>query len=116
MLGATAGRPAQRPAAAFGVEFNFAGMPSSATTATYDRTAIAWDNSVALNHWTSGVGLVDEWLGIDGPACAAHTSDLPVETVSQPEGGLSWSPVGRRVPLDRRPDAEGRWTVNLRLA
>lgn len=108
----------------FAVEFNFAGMPSGAD----DRYFRADDGS-RLGHLgaeldlydATSLDLVDEWLGLDvrldlGAPTMIWT--FPVGTVSQSESGIELVHQSVAVlPHWRvRPDAEGRWSVQLRLA
>jgi alpha-amylase len=108
----------------FAVEFNFAGMPSGAD----DRYFRADDGS-QLGHLgaeldlydAASLDLVDEWLGLDvrldlGAPTMIWT--FPVGTVSQSESGIELVHQSVAVlPHWRvRPDAEGRWSVQLRLA
>jgi 4-alpha-glucanotransferase len=105
-------------------EFNFAGLPSGAD----DRYFLGSDNQRLgqLGHQLdlqgmTHLGLVDEWLGIgvhlsfDQPA---SIWTYPVDTVSQSEGGFEL--VHQSVAVLPHwvviPDAEGRWSVTLRLS
>ena len=87
------GLPADYPLH-FGVEFNFAGLPSGADDRYFYR-----DNGQRLGQLqteldlqnVSDLGLVDEWLGINVKWTANQPSNLwafPIETVSQSEGGF----------------------------
>lgn len=108
----------------FGVEFNFAGMPSGADDRYFydpngNRLGQLGSRLNLLD--VQGLGLVDEWLGIDVAlhmSQPTHVWTFPVETVSQSEGGFEL--VHQSVVVEPHwivvPDAEGRWTVNLRLA
>ncbi|MGQ9576208.1 MAG: alpha-amylase/4-alpha-glucanotransferase domain-containing protein [Thermoguttaceae bacterium] len=108
----------------FAVEFNFAGLPAEAD----DR----WFRDLKqkrLGHLGSrlkladvrGLGLVDQWLGIDVGLSASrptHFWTFPVETVSQSEGGFEL--VHQSVVVMPHwfvtADAQGRWSVTLHLA
>jgi hypothetical protein len=104
-------------------EFNFAGLPSGAD----DRYFVGsggqrlgqLGHQLDLQGMTH-LGLVDEWLGIgvhlsfDQPA---PVWTYPVDTVSQSEGGFEL--VHQSVAVLPHwvviPDAEGRWSVTMRL-
>lgn len=117
------GLPKDRPLH-FGVEFNFAGMPSGADDRYFyepDGKRLGQLGSRLNLLDVQGLGLVDEWLGIDVALHMSHPTHVwtfPVETVSQSEGGFEL--VHQSVVVQPHwivvPDAEGRWTVNLRLA
>lgn len=107
-----------------GVEFNFAGMPPGAD----DRYFLDADGE-KLGHLgaeldlddTTGLSLVDEWLGLgahldfDAPT---RVWTYPVGTVSQSEGGIElvYQSVCVQPHWLVRPDAQGRWTVRMQLA
>lgn len=124
------GLPQDRPLH-FAVEFNFAGMPAGADDRyfyerhpeqqpefpnRYGQLGTRLDLS-----GVQGLGLVDEWLGIDVGLTASQPTGFwtfPVETVSQSEGGFElvhqsvavqphWLAVG---------DSQGRWSVTLELS
>ena len=68
-----------------------------------------------------GFGLVDEWLGLDVGLKTSRPTSLwtfPMETVSQSESGFEL--VHQSVVVQPHwivlPDAEGRWSVTMRLA
>ena len=107
----------------FGVEFNFSGMPPGAE----DRYFQAADGS-RLGHLgteldledATALALIDEWLGLDVRLELGRPSGIwayPVGTVSQSESGIEL--VHQSVTVQPhwlvRPDAEGRWTVTMRL-
>ena len=107
----------------FGVEFNFSGMPPGAE----DRYFQAADGS-RLGHLGTeldledapALALIDEWLGLDVRLELGRPSGIwayPVGTVSQSESGIEL--VHQSVTVQPhwlvRPDAEGRWTVTMRL-
>ncbi|MGE3776765.1 MAG: alpha-amylase/4-alpha-glucanotransferase domain-containing protein, partial [Pirellulaceae bacterium] len=115
--------PANRPLH-FAVEFNLAGLPAGAG----DRYFYRGEPAHQLGHLgtrldlqdVDGLGLVDEWLGIDVRWTANRPSQLwtfPVESVSQSEGGFEL--VHQSVVLQPHwmvfPDAEGRWSVTMQL-
>ena len=75
-------------------------------------------------NWTcddaTALGLVDEWLGLDVRLELSRPSGIwafPVGTVSQSESGIEL--VHQSVTVQPhwlvRPDAEGRWSVTMRL-
>lgn len=107
----------------FAVEMNFAGMPSGADDRYfYDAQGNRLGQlgtRLDLNN-VEGLGLVDEWLGIDVNLKASQPTNIwtfPVETVSQSEGGFEL--VHQSVAVQPHwfvlPDAEGRWSVTLEL-
>ncbi len=68
-----------------------------------------------------GIGLVDEWLGIDlGLSCNRATNwwTLPVQSVSQSEGGFE--AVHQSVAVMPhwliQGDAQGRWGMTMALS
>ena len=108
----------------FGVEFNFAGMPAGAD----DRYFRDGDGKVLGQLGTmldltdvDALGLTDGWLGldvdlkIDRPSCLWT---FPIETVSQSEAGFEL--VHQSVVVQPHwfveADAEGRWSVQIRLS
>ncbi len=107
----------------FGVEFNFAAMPSGAD----DRFFYAQDGKQLgqLGRTldlppTTKLGLVDEWLGIDVSLTADQPTGFyafPIETVSQSEGGfeLVHQSVCVHPHWTVRGDAQGTWSVVLQL-
>ncbi len=107
----------------FGVEFNFAGLPSHAD----DRYFYRGDHEqlgqlqtqLELDH-AADLSLVDHWLGVDLRMVANQTTNwwtFPVETVSQSEGGFEL--VHQSVVVQPhwlvRGDSEGRWSVTMHL-
>lgn len=107
----------------FGVEMNFAGLPSGA----HDRYFYQGEHR-QLGHLGSRLdlrdatelGMVDEWLGIDVRLSANRATNLwafPIETVSQSEAGFEL--VHQSVVVlphwHVRGDAEGRWSVTMQL-
>jgi alpha-amylase len=114
------GLPADYPLH-FGVELNFAGLPSGADDRYFYRgrgerlgqlqTQLDLDDVRQL-------GLVDEWLGIDIQWTSNQPASLwtyPIETVSQSEGGFEL--VHQSVAFVPhwlvKGDAEGRWSVTM---
>jgi 4-alpha-glucanotransferase len=108
----------------FGVEFNFAGMPAGADDRYfYDagRNRLGQLGSKLDLAEVPGVGLVDEWLGIDVGLKASRATGIwayPVATVSQSEGGFEL--VHQSVVVQPHwlvePDAAGRWKVTMHLS
>ncbi|MEZ6072511.1 MAG: alpha-amylase/4-alpha-glucanotransferase domain-containing protein [Pirellulales bacterium] len=109
----------------FGVEFNFSGMPAGAD----DRYFVDPVRNVRLGQLgerideqnTVGIGLVDEWLGLGVNLEISRPSGIwtyPVEAVSQSEGGFE--AIHQSVVVIPHwlvtADAEGRWTVSIKLA
>jgi len=125
----------------FAVEFNFAGMPARADGRSFylpDQRPLPGTLPAAARRplgelgtrldlpEATGIGLVDEWLGIDaelllGPATNAAAAGIwtfPIQSVSQSEGGFEL--VHQSVVVMPHwivtPDAAGTWRVALRLA
>jgi 4-alpha-glucanotransferase len=107
----------------FGVEFNFAGLPSGADDRyfyTAERLRLGQLGMQLDLHEARELGLVDEWLGIDVNLQVSRPSGIwtfPVETVSQSEGGFEL--VHQSVVVEPHwivePDADGRWSVTMTL-
>lgn len=107
----------------FGVEFNFAGLPSGASDRYFHDLAgrqLGQLGSRLDLYGVTGLGLVDEWLGIDVQLTSSRPTDVwtfPIETVSQSEGGFEL--VHQSVMVQPhwivRGDASGRWTVTMTL-
>ncbi|MGO8749384.1 MAG: alpha-amylase/4-alpha-glucanotransferase domain-containing protein [Thermoguttaceae bacterium] len=108
----------------FGVEFNFAGLPSGAEDRYFhdlhDRRLGQLGAQLDLVD-AGGLGLVDEWLGIDVRVQASrptHFWTFPIETVSNSEGGFEL--VHQSVVVHPHwlvtADAEGRWVTTLTLS
>jgi hypothetical protein len=114
------------------VEFNFAGMPAGAAgrffhdaAPTAHRRSLGGLGSRLDLADARGLGLVDDWLGIDAvfafgePTNGAATGvwTFPIESVSQSEGGFEL--VHQSVVVMPHwlvtPDDEGVWKVALRL-
>ena len=109
----------------FAVEFNFAGLPAGADDRFFYQanpenrlgqlgTRLDLDGARDL-------GLVDQWLGVDVHWSANRPSGIwtfPVETVSQSEGGFEL--IHQSVVVQPhwlvRGDAQGRWSVTMKLA
>lgn len=106
----------------FGMELNFAGLPSGADDRYYfqgDHRLGQLGSQLSLEG-AQELGLTDEWLGL-----ALHLNfnqptsiwTFPVETVSQSEGGfeLVHQSVVVMPHWHVRGDAQGRWSVTLLL-
>ena len=108
----------------FAVEWNFAGMPAGADDRFfYDakRQPLGQLGSRLDLRDTTGVGLVDRWLGIDvGLSCNRPTNfwTFPIATVSQSEGGFE--AVHQSVAVIPhwliQGDSQGQWGVSMRLS
>jgi len=108
----------------FGVEFNFAGLPAGADDRYFydsDHHRLGQLGTQVNLTDAHGLGLVDEWLGIDvglTPSKPTHFWAYPIATVSQSEGGFEL--VHQSVCVVPHwfvtPDAEGRWSVTMMLA
>jgi 4-alpha-glucanotransferase len=108
----------------FAVEFNFAGMPANA----YGRNFCDMNGGILGQLGSKldlqnafGLGLTDEWLGIDvGLKMSRPTSfwTFPIETVSQSEGGfeLVHQSVVVMPHWQVEADKEGRWSVTMQLS
>jgi alpha-amylase len=107
----------------FAVELNFSGMPSGADDRYFydaeQKRLGQLGTRLDLTN-VAGLGLVDEWLGLDVALKISRPTNLwtfPVETVSQSEGGfeLVHQSVAVMPHWIVTPDAEGRWSVTMRL-
>jgi 4-alpha-glucanotransferase len=106
----------------FGVEFNFAGLPSGADDRYFHAGTQRFGQlgtQLDLRDMTE-IGLTDEWLGIDVRLHAnrpTHLWTFPIETVSQSEGGfeLVHQSVAVLPHWHVRGDNQGRWSVTLQL-
>ncbi len=108
----------------FGVEFNFAGLPSGANDRFfYDlhRKGLGQLGTQQDLRDAQVLGLVDEWLGIDVALKMSRPGGIwafPIETVSQSEGGFEL--VHQSVAVIPHwlvePDENGSWTVTMHLA
>jgi len=108
----------------FGVELNLAGLPAGADDRYFrdlKQKQLGQLGSRLDLREVKGLGLVDEWLGIDAGlnfSRPTHVWTFPVETVSQSEGGFEL--VHQSVVVLPHwlmtADAEGRWSVTLHLA
>lgn len=108
----------------FGVEWNFAGMPSGADDRYfYDASGNGLGQLGAhLDlHDAESLNLVDEWLGIDvGLKCSRSTGfwTYPIESVSGSEGGfeLVHQSVAVVPHWHVQPEADGSWSVTMHLS
>ena len=108
----------------FAVEWNFAGMPAGADDRYFyeaNRQPLGQLGSQLDLRDTTGVGLVDRWLGIDvGLSCNRPTNfwTFPIATVSQSEGGFE--AVHQSVVVMPhwliQGDSQGKWGVSMRLS
>lgn len=107
----------------FATEFNFAGMPSGADDRYFHdlegNRLGQLETKLDLSD-VDGLGLVDEWLGIGvglNASAATNFWTFPIETVSQSESGFEL--VHQSVTVIPHwivtPDAEGRWSMTLRM-
>jgi len=106
----------------FGVEFNLAGMPSGADDRYFsrgDERLGQLGTHLSLDH-VHDLSITDEWLGLSvhfNSSEQAHYWTFPVESVSQSEGGfeLVHQSVAVVPHWHIRGDAEGRWSVVLKM-
>ncbi len=107
----------------FGVELNFAGLPSGADDRYFYRgngeRLGQLQSELDLQNATD-LGLVDEWLGINVKWTANQPTNLwtfPIETVSQSEGGfeLVHQSVCVMPHWYVRGDSQGRWSVTMTI-
>lgn len=108
----------------FGVELNFAGLPSGADDRFFyrgDRQRLGQLGERLDEANVTELGLVDEWLGVDVRLSTNTPADVwtwPIETVSQSEGGFEL--VHQSVVVfphwHIQGDAQGRWSVTMSLA
>ncbi len=117
------GLPTDRPLH-FGVEFNFAGLPSGADDRYFysdERRRLGQLGTRLDLREVRELGLVDEWLGIDIDLVLNRPTNIwtfPIESVSQSEGGfeLVHQSVAVLPHWIVQPDADGRWSVTMTLA
>jgi alpha-amylase len=108
----------------FGVEFNFAGLPSGIDDRYYyghERQRYGQLGARLDLADAAELGLVDEWLGVDVNLAFSRPTGLwtfPVESVSQSEGGFEL--VHQSVVVEPhwivQGDEHGRWSVSIHLA
>jgi hypothetical protein len=107
----------------FAVEFNFAGLPAGADDRFFHDAAGTKLGQLGARldlADTRGLGLTDEWLGIDvrfGMSRPSGIWTFPIETVSQSEGGfeLVHQSVAVLPHWIVTPDAQGAWRVSIEL-
>ncbi|MEN1679120.1 MAG: alpha-amylase/4-alpha-glucanotransferase domain-containing protein [Planctomycetota bacterium] len=117
------GLPTDRPVH-FAVELNVAGMPAGADDRYFhdqDGNRLGHLGEKLDLHDVPSLALRDEWLGLDvGLSIDRPTSiwTFPIGTVSQSEGGFEL--VHQSVVVIPhwilQADADGRWSVTMRLA
>jgi len=115
--------PQDRPVH-FAVELNFAGLPAGVDDRYFrdaDGNRLGQLGERLDLTDTAGLGLSDEWLGIDldlTPNRATHFWAFPVETVSQSEGGfeLVHQSVAVLPHWFVEADQHGCWSVTMQLA
>ena len=108
----------------FAVEWNFSGMPAGADDRYFydvSQQQLGELGSQLDLRETTGVGLIDRWLGLDvGLSCNRPSNfwTFPIATVSQSEGGFE--AVHQSVVVMPhwviQGDAEGKWGVTMRLS
>jgi alpha-amylase len=107
----------------FGVEMNFAGLPSGADDRYFhdaEGTRLGQLGKQLDLADVTCLGMTDEWLGIDVVMKLNRPTDIwtfPVETVSQSEGGfeLVHQSVCTIPHWLVRGDAAGKWSVTMHL-
>ncbi|PHS15816.1 MAG: alpha-amylase [Blastopirellula sp.] len=107
----------------FGVEMNFAGLPSGADDRYFhqnDGQKLGQLGTQLDLHEVQDLAMKDEWLGIDVRWTADRPTSVwanPIETVSQSEGGFEL--VHQSVALQPhwwiQGDQDGRWSVTMQL-
>ena len=108
----------------FAVELNFAGMPSEADDRYFydtERQRLGQLGRQIDMADQTGLGLIDEWLGLDVGISIARPSNIwtfPVQSVSQSEGGFE--AVHQSVVVMPhwlvQGDEQGRWGVSMSLS
>ncbi len=108
----------------FGIELNFAGMPSGADDRFFhsgDGNSIGQLGERLDQIDVQSLHLVDGWLGVDCGLSIDRPTSIwthPISTVSQSEGGFEM--VHQSVVVlphwILQADESGRWSVKLRLA
>ncbi len=107
----------------FGIEMNFAGLPSGADDRFFSDRSGSRLGQLGRRldlHECDGISLSDQWLGIDVDLELDHTGSLwafPVETVSQSEAGFE--AVHQSVCVMPhwmiQGDCEGKWSVQMQI-
>ncbi|REJ69472.1 MAG: DUF1926 domain-containing protein [Planctomycetota bacterium] len=108
----------------FAVEFGFAGLPAEADDRYFydrDRQRLGQLGRQIDMADQTGLGLIDEWLGVDIGLSIARPSNIwtfPIQSVSQSEGGFE--AVHQSVVVMPhwlvQGDEEGRWSVSMSLS
>jgi alpha-amylase len=114
--------PRARPMC-FAVEFNFAGMAAGADDRYFYFNGQARAGQLqTLQDRTEAdaIGLVDEWLGLDVSLSLSRLGGiwaLPIQTVSQSEGGFELVHQSTAVlpHWQLEPDGQGRWEVTIEM-
>jgi alpha-amylase len=107
----------------FAVEFNFAGLAANEENRYFyldGRTKAGQLQTLLDVPANSLVGLVDDWLGLDASLAFSRPAAiwaLPIQTVSQSEGGFEMVHQSNAVlpHWTVEADAEGRWEVGITL-
>ena len=106
----------------FGVEFNFAGLPSGADDRFFsqDNNRLGHLGSNLDLHEANEIGLTDEWLGLNLQLTTNQPTSIwtfPIESVSQSEGGfeLVHQSVVVHPHWHVKGDEKGRWSVKMEL-
>ena len=105
----------------FGVEFNFAAMPSGSSDRYYydaQGQSLGTLQSLCETVESSRIGLVDEWLGLDVSLEVSQPAGFwtqPIQTVSQSESGFELVHQSCSVLPHWQfiAPADGKWTVTL---
>ncbi len=108
----------------FAAEMNFAGLPAGADDRYFrdmDGNRLGQLGERMDLSGASGLGLTDEWLGVDLSLTANRSTGFwafPIETVSQSEGGfeLVHQSVAVVPHWHVQADQHGRWSVTMQLA
>jgi alpha-amylase len=108
----------------FGVEFNFAGLPSGCSDRYFHdahRNSLGQLGTRLDLNSVDYLALFDEWLGIDVELSSdqpMHLWTFPIETVSQSEAGFEL--VHQSVVVEPhwyiQAGDDGRWSTKLTLA
>ncbi len=106
----------------FGIEFNFAGLPSNADDRYFSQGDQRLGNLASRLDLAElhNFALTDEWLGLRVGLNMSQPTRIwtfPIETVSQSEGGfeLVHQSVAVIPHWHVRGDDQGRWSMTLHL-
>ncbi|HEV2948825.1 MAG TPA: alpha-amylase/4-alpha-glucanotransferase domain-containing protein [Gemmataceae bacterium] len=107
----------------FAVEFNFAGMAAGADDRYFYHNGQARAGQLqSLQNLSNadGIGLVDEWLGLDVSLALSKPGGIwafPIQTVSQSEGGFELVHQSTAVlpHWHIQANADGSWEVSIRM-